>query len=74
MNFREGDKVEVARDIYRWAGGQKDLYAARGEPGIIQSTFKSAMGRTSRWYAKVYVGGGELKTLRLTSLRKSNSA
>jgi hypothetical protein len=79
--FKEGGRVEVARDIFR-AEGVIDLtklsrirgkYASQGEVGTVKDLFRpvpTGSGELGKWYAKVAMDGGGIKTFRLSSLNR----
>lgn len=75
--FKQGDKVKLKRDIYRWTHDesprQNVLYAKEGEVGEINELFvaesSAGMERSARWYAKVLIEN-QIKTFRLTSIEK----
>lgn len=72
--FKPGDLVTIQRDINRVPSNSPDRsfvpYAKKGEKGVIKEIFKEVVqGPCSRVHAKVVIEG-QIKTFRLTSLRK----
>lgn len=76
--FKQGDKVKLKRDIYRWTHQEQPrqnvLYAREGEVGEIIELFLSDDSRTvkgmkARWNAKVLIEN-QIKTFRLSSIEK----
>lgn len=68
----KADSLQFVKGISR----RKVLYASKGEAGTVKELFRPEPtgGREVKpWYAKVVMGGGVIKTLRLTSLRKVDS-
>ena len=64
--LRPNDQVTVLRDITR----QEGPYAKAGETGKVVEVFsnKVGAGEKSRWFAKVLMDKGDIKTFRQTSL------
>lgn len=75
--FKQGDKVKLKRDIYRWTHNesprQNVLYAKEGEVGEVIELFvgesSAGMERSARWNAKVLIEN-QIKTFRLSSIEK----
>jgi hypothetical protein len=68
MNIKAKDKVILLRDIVRREGP----YAKAGETGSVIEVFGNKVGgnEAMRWFAKVKLTGGGIKTFRCTSLKK----
>lgn len=74
--FKQGDKVKLKRDIYRWTHNemprQNVLYAKEGEVGEITEIFyPDAIGATLPRipHAKLLIEN-QIKTFRLSSIEK----
>lgn len=90
MNITAGNTVELKRDIRRLPEWIWDLpgpwppltkgswlpYASAGDVGVVLETFKGYEDGSFRvWHAKVRMDdGGVIKTFRLTSLCRTDTA